>query len=258
MSLYNASVVGWSIYVCTRRDDAATAQPATKLRQTSPTLILSFLPPPPLPPSTMKKNRHLYSSLEAMEAVTNSMAGEFFSRNPDPGPASTINKVARYANPINDFFAKSLYPLLDSPDAFEAEVKNQGLRDETLAMVKGIIWKQRGTALFKEGKYEEAIHAYTSSIRYTAGKDVTYPLPSPTSVNKEIANLDTKPYVDVVACANNIAFCYVKLQKYSEALEWLEEVHCYYEWWSEIKLPPALAFGEFTLLFDATRHSSGV
>ncbi|KAG8962392.1 hypothetical protein FRC00_009685 [Tulasnella sp. 408] len=97
----------------------------------------------------------------------------------------------------------------------------------------GMMWKEKGNELFKKGSYTEAREAYLNGIRLLLSQTKSY---NPTTVsgsNSATIVLGEKDlwaeFLDVVACANNIAQSYIKEKNHLLGLEWLIEVHRMYD-----------------------------
>ncbi|KIO26387.1 hypothetical protein M407DRAFT_201689 [Tulasnella calospora MUT 4182] len=130
--------------------------------------------------------------------------------------------------------------------AFEGKLGPAPLRDMTRFLEKpasaaereastfaGMMWKEQGNELFKKGSYVEARDAYLNSIRLLLSQPKAY---DPTTVkgsNPAVTSLGEKDlwaeFLDVVACANNIAQSYSKEKNHMLSLQWLMEVHRMYD-----------------------------
>lgn len=74
--------------------------------------------------------------------------------------------------------------------------------------------KEEAKKLYVQARYAEAIEVYKSAMRVYMGADAE--LPSPAYINDiylAIETLDLRRMMDLVACASNIAQCYLKLGK---------------------------------------------
>lgn len=79
------------------------------------------------------------------------------------------------------------------------------------AILKGLVWKKRGTVLLKQAKYAEAREAYMAAMWATMRVDVSYPLLGPNASREAINTVGNDCGVgDMFACANNIAHCFTK------------------------------------------------
>ncbi|KAG8899910.1 hypothetical protein FRC00_000680 [Tulasnella sp. 408] len=124
------------------------------------------------------------------------------------------------------------------------------------AIVMGGIWRDRGAALFKEGKLESAREAWKKSIRYSLSEPEDCPLPHATAFIQAMNGTGMDEYNDLIACANNIAQSYIKEEKLSEALDWLNECMCLHKSSGTAKKPSALPwimviypYEEFNILY---------
>ncbi|KAG8986000.1 hypothetical protein FRB90_004286, partial [Tulasnella sp. 427] len=109
------------------------------------------------------------------------------------------------------------------------------------AITMGGLWRDRGGALFKQGRLDEAIEAWKSSIRSSLSEPTNSELPHKGAlipVPNDPGSLDE--YGDFMACANNIAQCYMKQKKLAEALDWLEECRCLHKSWGASRAPSSL------------------
>ncbi|KAG9047731.1 hypothetical protein FS837_001628 [Tulasnella sp. UAMH 9824] len=97
----------------------------------------------------------------------------------------------------------------------------------------GMMWKEKGNELFKEGSYVEAREAYLNSIRLLLSQTKSYDPTTAPGSNSAVISLGEKElwaeFLDVVACANNIAQSYIKERNHLLGLEWLMEVHRMYD-----------------------------
>lgn len=76
--------------------------------------------------------------------------------------------------------------------------------------VKGAIFKEEGTILFKQGKYAEAREAYVKAIRYLLEMGKKDKMPSPYAHVKAVVDKDTDMFGLALACASNAAQCAIK------------------------------------------------
>lgn len=72
------------------------------------------------------------------------------------------------------------------------------------------MWKQRGTALFKEGHYKEAREAYTKAIQASLGHCGRRLFPSEPAFVDALVGANMEQFVDAYTSASNIAQCYIK------------------------------------------------
>ncbi|KAG9026981.1 hypothetical protein FS837_004406 [Tulasnella sp. UAMH 9824] len=94
------------------------------------------------------------------------------------------------------------------------------------AIIMGGIWRDHGARLFKEGKLYDAREAWKRSIRYSLSESEGHALPHPTAFIQAMEGAGLDEYNDLIACTNNIAQSYIKEEKLSEALAWLNECMC--------------------------------
>ncbi|KAG8914901.1 hypothetical protein FRC01_003872 [Tulasnella sp. 417] len=110
------------------------------------------------------------------------------------------------------------------------------------SILAGMMWKERGNELYKKGSYREAREAYLNSIRLLLSQPKSYDPMTATGSNPAITSLGEKDlwaeFLDVVACANNIAQSYMSEKDHLLGLEWLTEVHRMYDAFSIGKWGP--------------------
>lgn len=175
-----------------------------------------------------------------------------------------LNPVSPFSTPLvkrADFISRHLESTIDDiytkqfeqTEAVPSKDLYANVRVAEARQVKGMVWKKRGTVLFKAKDFSNARVAYTTAIRSFLGKDDSYVLPTTTAYNGDIASLDKIGFVDVIACINNVSQCYIKEGDLVLALDWLEEVHSFYRSYAVGKL--ALAFGKH-VHFQRSRPSA--
>lgn len=78
----------------------------------------------------------------------------------------------------------------------------------------GMMWKEKGNELFKKRAYVGAREVYLNGIRLLLSQSQSYDPTEATGSNTAIRSLGEEAlfaeFLDVVACANNIAQCYMK------------------------------------------------
>lgn len=100
-----------------------------------------------------------------------------------------------------------------------------GIPKNRKAITMGGLWRDRGGALFKQGKLNEAIEAWKISIRSSLSEDTSSNLPHQQALIAMATDVELDEYGDFMACANNIAQCYIKQNKLSEVFALVENSH---------------------------------
>ncbi|KAL7275702.1 hypothetical protein RUND412_001344 [Rhizina undulata] len=90
------------------------------------------------------------------------------------------------------------------------------------------IAKDDGNDLFKKGKYAEARLKYREAAQTILGDDFRFPIDPKKVRCQKYMELVWQEMMDVVACFNNTAQCYLKEGNLEEALDWLQEVGVLY------------------------------
>ncbi|KIO27407.1 hypothetical protein M407DRAFT_232827 [Tulasnella calospora MUT 4182] len=119
----------------------------------------------------------------------------------------------------NDELQRELYRdvfILGKADDVEEYVQTLPRNGKAIAM--GGIWRDRGAALFKEGKLDDAREAWKRSIRYSLSEPEGSPLPHPTAFIRAMEGTSLDQYNDLIACANNIAQSHIKEESHSEVV----------------------------------------
>ncbi|KAG8943847.1 hypothetical protein FRC04_002470 [Tulasnella sp. 424] len=157
----------------------------------------------------------------------------------------------------NDELQRQLYEevfILGKAEDVEEYVKT--LPRNGKAIIMGGIWRDRGAALFKEGKLDDAIESWKQSMRYSLSEPQGSTLPHPTAFVQAMADTGLDEYDDLIACANNIAQSFIKKERLPEALDWLNECMCLHRSSGTAKQPSFLPwhgvlypYEEFNILY---------
>jgi pentatricopeptide repeat protein len=88
--------------------------------------------------------------------------------------------------------------------------------------------KDDGNTLFKQGKFREARAKYVEAAKKILGEEFAFPVDPRKVRAKEYMSLVWQEMMDIVACFNNMAQCYIREGNLEEALEWLQEAAVVY------------------------------
>lgn len=127
----------------------------------------------------------------------------------------------------NDDLQRKFYTVmfgLGMTEEIEEQVNTLSRKGKAILM--GGLWRDRGTALYSEGKLDAAREAWKQSIRYSLSEPEDRPLPHPTAFIHAMEGTGSDEYNDLISCASNIAYSYMEEEKLSEALDWLNECSC--------------------------------
>jgi len=160
-------------------------------------------------PSRLKRER-LQANSEANRRAWDELIRE--SRGPD----SQLPPLERYADKRQKFLQAvsvlyhQLFVLENSKGVDEYFEIERASNPSNVPIIGAMLWKDRGAALIKEGKYGEARAAYATALQYALALDRPYDTPSPSPVIPALEQGGEDEYFDAIGSANNIAFCYLK------------------------------------------------
>lgn len=82
--------------------------------------------------------------------------------------------------------------------------------DNKVFVIEGALWKQRGTNLFKAGRYKEAREAYLKAIESSLAHRGKRAFPSQTAFVDTLVDANIEQFGDAFTSASNVAQCYIK------------------------------------------------
>ncbi|KAG8908975.1 hypothetical protein FRB99_000078 [Tulasnella sp. 403] len=216
---------------------------------------------PTLFPKNVKKgDRGREAFMDSMQAAMQQRSAQLnYATGPDGLPANL-----NHERPMKLEDAKSRYkPWVtegyEMKFVLKDEVGYKKLMDAVAAtlgapsvtVVNVSVWKERGSKLWKEGKWKDARWAFWEAMRAGLGLGEGEPAPSRSACIKGITVVEWEAFCDLVACANNIAQSYVQEGNQGLALDWLDEVHCMYDSYGMKKLidsgMPAYPWKDFNI-----------
>ncbi|KAH0608213.1 uncharacterized protein H6S33_002265 [Morchella sextelata] len=95
-------------------------------------------------------------------------------------------------------------------------------------LVQCNVAKDDGNEMFKAGKFPEARAKYVEAAKKILGEDFVFPVEARKVKSEKYMKLVWQEMMDVVACFNNMAQCYIREGNSEQALEWLQEVAVIY------------------------------
>ncbi|KAJ7483476.1 hypothetical protein FB451DRAFT_107014 [Mycena latifolia] len=135
------------------------------------------------------------------------------------------------------------------------------LQSQLLAMMGNLSLTCRaGDSLFETGQFQAAKVKYLQEARKIVGP--TFPLPSIPGkgdggvVSSVYVGLDGLKIANLMGCCLGMAKCLLREKDTEMALAWLEEITALYRCTYFLPLVPDPLYGEPTIFFDASPHSS--
>lgn len=117
----------------------------------------------------------------------------------------------------NDDLQRQIYrAVFELGKAEEVEEHLTLLPRKGKAILLGGVWRDRGTALFKEGELDAAREAWKKSIRYSLSESEDCPLPHPIAFIQAMEGTGMDEYNDIISCTINIAESYIEEEKFAE------------------------------------------